>query len=715
MKTKLSLLALFLILLSVNINAQWFWLNPLPQGNYLNCISTSDISHIYAAGRNGTILKSTDNGASFIHIQNSLTLNFSSLVFINNETGYLGTETGEILKTTDGGLTFQIRYSGYSDEIVSLIFPDALTGAMLMRSEYKSRIFVTTNSGGNWTLSFDVPDSLTVYSISSSSPNTIYAAGETVTTGRGRLFKSTNRGLSWDLAQVPAFGGLLCVYFQNEQTGFISQRAFGRKLYRTTNGGSSWDSVGNFAAANFQFVNSNTVYANDYLNSNQIHKSTNSGLFWVTIESNLNGFSKLSFRSETEWFGIGYSNIYRTTNEGINWSNVSEGFNDYLGDVQFINQATGYIASSSGKVYKTTNSGQFWQGYSVNIPPVHGINCINFVNENTGFAGLDWIGIAKTTNGGMNWQVNAIDSLFGESITGISIPSADTGYAVGKTGSNLKTTNGGLNWKISKLPNTLYMDDICFLNNNTGYCAGRELRGVIRKTTNGGVNWSTFHLDSVFYFTDLNFVNTELGFAVGNKYYNKGTIIRTTNGGLTWDYTDIPEAKLTGCIYFINQNTGYAGAEGISYKTTNQGDNWFGIMTKSPDLNGICFTDQNTGFAVGSNGTIIKTTNGGGNPIGLNPVSHTVPSEFRLYRNFPNPFNPTTRIKFSIPAGTGGEKVEISVFDVIGRKVEVLVNEELKAGLYEVNWNASKFSSGVYFCRMKAGGFVSTNKMILLK
>ena len=48
-------------------------------------------------------------------------------------------------------------------------------------------------------------------------------------------------------------------------------------------------------------------------------------------------------------------------------------------------------------------------------------------------------------------------------------------------------------------------------------------------------------------------------------------------------------------------------------------------------------------------------------------------------------------------------------------RVEVLVNEELKAGLYEVNWNASKFSSGVYFCRMKAGGFISTNKMILLK
>ncbi len=713
MKTKLSLLALFLLLITINVSSQWFWLNPLPQGSYLNCISTSEINHIYAAGRNGALLKSTDNGASFIHIQNSLTLDFSSLVFINNETGYLGTETGEIGKTTDGGSTFQIQYSGYSDKIVSLVFPDALTGVMLMRSVYKSRIFVTTDSGNTWNLRFDLPDTLAIFNIASPGPGIIYAAGENVTNDRSRLFKSTNRGLSWDLVQVPAFGGLLGVYFQNEQTGFISQRTFGRKLYRTTNGGSSWDSVGNFAADNFKFVIANTLLTNDYSDS-KIHKSTNIGSSWINISVNSPVISKYSFRSPVEWLGLGISSVYRTTNEGINWSNSSSGFDDFLDDVQFVNQATGYIASSSGKVYKTTNSGQSWQGYAVN-PINYGINCLDFVNENTGLAGLDWIGIAKTTNGGINWLVNAIDSLFGESITGISMPSADTGYAVGKTGSNLKTTNGGLNWKISKLPNTLYMDDICFLNNNTGYCAGRELRGVIRKTTNGGVNWNTFHLDSVFYFTDLYFVNTEYGFAVGKKYYNKGTIIRTTNGGLTWDYTDIPEAKLTGCIYFINQNTGYAGAEGISYKTTNHGANWFGIMTKSPDLHGIYFTDQNTGYAVGSNGTIIKTTNGGGNPIGLNPVSHTVPSEFRLYRNYPNPFNPTTRIKFSIPAGIGGEKVEISVFDIIGRKVEVLVNEELKAGLYEVSWNATQFSSGVYFCRMKAGGFLSTNKMILLK
>ena len=101
----------------------------------------------------------------------------------------------------------------------------------------------------------------------------------------------------------------------------------------------------------------------------------------------------------------------------------------------------------------------------------------------------------------------------------------------------------------------------------------------------------------------------------------------------------------------------------------------------------------------------------------------TSPTEFSLAQNYPNPFNPTTKIKYSIPStGTsslstsGGMKfIQLKVYDILGNEVATLVNEEKPAGEYEVEFNASKLPSGIYFYRLKAGNFIQTKKMILIK
>jgi len=89
-----------------------------------------------------------------------------------------------------------------------------------------------------------------------------------------------------------------------------------------------------------------------------------------------------------------------------------------------------------------------------------------------------------------------------------------------------------------------------------------------------------------------------------------------------------------------------------------------------------------------------------------------LPKEFRLFQNYPNPFNGNSRIKYSIPQSSN---VIIKVFDVLGKEIELLVNDEKTAGTYEVNWNAANLPSGVYFYRLQAGNFVEIKKMILLK
>ena len=101
-------------------------------------------------------------------------------------------------------------------------------------------------------------------------------------------------------------------------------------------------------------------------------------------------------------------------------------------------------------------------------------------------------------------------------------------------------------------------------------------------------------------------------------------------------------------------------------------------------------------------------------------VSFIKPDAFSLEQNYPNPFNPTTKIKYTIPTATlrqaqGDILVSLKVFDVLGNEVTALVNETKQPGTYEVEFNADKLSSGVYYYRLQAGDFVENKKMVLLR
>ena len=89
--------------------------------------------------------------------------------------------------------------------------------------------------------------------------------------------------------------------------------------------------------------------------------------------------------------------------------------------------------------------------------------------------------------------------------------------------------------------------------------------------------------------------------------------------------------------------------------------------------------------------------------------------DYFLSQNFPNPFNPVTTIKFSIPSSPVSRPVSLKLFDVLGREVAILINEEKTPGNYEVKWNASGFPSGIYFYRITVGKYSETKKMVLTK
>lgn len=99
----------------------------------------------------------------------------------------------------------------------------------------------------------------------------------------------------------------------------------------------------------------------------------------------------------------------------------------------------------------------------------------------------------------------------------------------------------------------------------------------------------------------------------------------------------------------------------------------------------------------------------------IKTLGNESPQEFSLYQNYPNPFNPTTKIRFALPPSARGSFAKLAVYDALGREVVTLVNEQLKPGTYEVDWDGSSYVSGVYYYKLIAGDYIDTKKMILIK
>ena len=93
-------------------------------------------------------------------------------------------------------------------------------------------------------------------------------------------------------------------------------------------------------------------------------------------------------------------------------------------------------------------------------------------------------------------------------------------------------------------------------------------------------------------------------------------------------------------------------------------------------------------------------------------VPEVIPVTYTLEQNYPNPFNPSTIIRYDVPKSS---KVSLNVYDIMGKEVATLVNDVQAAGRYEVVFSAQNISSGVYFYRLAADGFVSVKKMVLMK
>lgn len=183
--------------------------------------------------------------------------------------------------------------------------------------------------------------------------------------------------------------------------------------------------------------------------------------------------------------------------------------------------------------------------------------------------------------------------------------------------------------------------------------------------------------------------------------------------------------SLTSQLYKINKSNGSA----VSVATVNQPFTASIAFNHLGRLIGVSGVSNQTGKLLSidttsGNATIIGTNTGfsgingiaiSSETVGISEVPGTVvPQSFALMQNYPNPFNPVTKIRFNVPAGNSGN-VNISVYDMTGKLVSQIVNQNLSVGTYEADWNASGFASGVYYYKMTGNSFSDVKRMVVVK
>ncbi len=653
----------------------------------------------YLATAGGSILKTSDGGSTWTEIDFSYVipnLNFTyfdGIYFTSIDVGHIiagKSKNNFILKTTDGGLSWAKKDSLITTSFVrwyDIMFYDANNGVVVGSEKYVQRY--TTDGGETWT-PVTINDGFfgDLRAARWLNENTIVAMGEGnefngVPTP---IYKSTDGGASWviNTASPPnSYDRIKDAHFKNSTDGIaMGSNGFSYAfIYKTLDGGENW--TPSFAPYAFGIKaisgSMDVIYALG--TSSHIIKSTDFGETWNIFP----------IKPPSSFYGlefIGGKGIAVTRNSdvlknedgyGASWNYVaSSGLWD-AGDMYFLNGEVGFILKENRHIVKTTDGGYTWNTVLDPIPfsSRNKVGGITFGDTVTGYAWVslndyDEYHVFKTSDSGADWQ-----EIF--TATG-------PGYLSG---------------------------DIGFFDANTGFMAGPDT--WLQRTTDGGSTWNPVSINNLppefanKDFEDIHVINSNLAWGVGNKF-----IVKTTDKGATWEYINHNISGIDSSFYSVSfDNTmGYVGCyDGIILKTTDGGSTWIKDESFYEDYSFFeaAFNQAGKIFFTTSNGYII----GWDVSVGVEESTSThLVKTYLLNQNFPNPFNPVTRISYYL---SNDNFIELKIFDVLGNAISTLINEFQPAGMYELDFNATDLPSGIYFYQLKVGEYRSVRKMVLMK
>ncbi|HMQ99924.1 MAG TPA: YCF48-related protein [Ignavibacteria bacterium] len=664
----------------------------------LNGISAAG-SRIWAAGDSGRYLSSTDLGASWTEEILGTGVQLNSIFFTDSLTGYISGNGGMILKTTNSGANWSALNSGVTFNLNKIKYTNSSTGFAFGES---SSVLLTTNGGAEWN-QVTTP-SLSFLRAADISGNEIIAGSN-----ENILYRSTNLGANWQQIPLKIYSkpGINVLTILSPQEYILVFES--GTIWNTTNGGQTFTyPVNEFLdALNSVFVRGTRIYAVSKRHK-MIVRSQDRGLNWsltpnssysihfVSILSgtfsNYNKILEMNYQKRGVLYALEKDKLYRTLNYGENWS----------------------IISTLPVDTSVRNSTQLLVNMRDSSKMLAGVNSFGPVG------GEYKCSIFRTTNYGANWvrvlglNIDHIGNFMNQ-----DPQHPDTVY-LGAKDTVFRSTDWGANWtKICEAP----FEDWCDIaihpsNSQIIYGSTNHYPAKLQKSTNGGVNWSFVDFVTDTSYSEMPAIattalspNVLLHAQLANNNLFKG-LKRSYTSGNTWLFNQLPGTSWAIDIAKDDPNLYAYGS--VSYDpvflSTNSGGFFAG--TSSTYAEQILYYDR-TNLYVNSHGFLYKMRINYTMPvIGIENISTGVPGSFELSQNYPNPFNPVTSIKFGLPEQSS---VKLIIYDALGREVKALIDSELKAGNYSVDWNAADSPSGVYFYRLITTDYSETRKMILIK
>jgi Secretion system C-terminal sorting domain len=367
------------------------------------------------------------------------------------------------------------------------------------------------------------------------------------------------------------------------------------------------------------------------------------------------------------------SGIYKSDNYGVTWVQKNNGLTDLNVYSLAVNSSGQIFAGTAASgVFFSSNNGSSWIHTSLSVNVKVKTIAVNLSGHI--FAGTNGSGIYRSVNNGVFW-------------TRVGTPTDVYSIAIDRTGILLAGT-------------------------------GAPLKAIYRSSNNGGYWESVYEADHNFNSIAVS-PDGYIYAATGNLNTDLlgDILIRSTDSGLTWD---APSTFGTSSYGLVTNSLGHVflGRYKSVWISTDFGENWdienSGLVLERGILISYGMSPNGYLLAGQEGGYVYRTTF---STIGVEKISGRIPVNFGLLQNYPNPFNPTTTIRFDVPSGLSSQKskVKISVYDVLGKQVDELLDEDLAPGTYKVEWDASKYPSGVYFYKLTAGNYTAVRKMILLK
>jgi len=619
---------------------------------WIEALAVSDSLVVAGTSRGGVYL-SSDRGTTWRNAGTPYSQTFTTSVAISGSDLYAGNPFG-VFRTSDMGKTWTQTYSGQ----IAGLFVDG-TRLFSVSSQVTSGVVqVSTDRGDSWSGSFSwVP------------VQTLGRAGSSVVAGTQGfgIYRSTDHGATWSMVAPPESYYTITAFTQTSEAAYAGV-AGAPRVYRSTDGGLHWskyDSVNSVPSISCLAAIGSRIFAGT---DRGLYASTDAGANWFHSDDGMQPAIINAFAVSGRNVLAGTWGVFLSTDAGLTWKAFERGMTDGYVSALAIRDTLFYAAASNG-VFRS----------SLNAP--------------------QWTSCNTGPEGSMYPQ--AVCTLGSEVFVG------------GPPGGVYRSTDGGITWarEMSGVTDG-YID--CLLADGTKLWAGTP-SGVFASIDSGatwtpdGNAWGSAYALALAATESRIYAGTPWGLFWSNKDV------------VTWNPVDSPFGAIAVTALGVTAEQLFAATTGGFYASTGVATHWIASNDGLSSVWGNGLPEILT-LAVTDSSVIISVNGDIGGGVFLQPRSQIVtaiggtqapaPTAFQLAQNFPNPFNPATTIAYDVPRQAF---VNLTVYDMLGRAVAILVNEMRQPGHYEVRFDAGRLASGMYLYRLQANDYVATKRALVVK